>query len=72
MLYFQSALSQIPGKTLAEKLNNAWVRLQTHVNCIFDSELDKLSKDVNPGIKQVMYIQETELYRTKLVCAQYT
>ena len=55
---FQTAVSQIPGKTLAEKLNNAWVRLQTHVNCIFDSELDKLSKDVNPGIKQVKCFRE--------------
>ena len=53
-LLFQSVLSQVPGKTLADKLNNAWVRLQTCVNCIFDSTLDKLSKDVNPGIKQVL------------------
>ena len=54
LVFLQSVLSHVPGKTLAEKLNNAWVRLQTQVNCIFDSELDKLSKDVNPGIKQVM------------------
>ena len=48
-------LSLVPGRTLADKLDNAWVRLQTHVNCVLDSNLDKLSKDVNPGIKQVYY-----------------
>ena len=66
-------LSQVPGKTLADKLNNAWVRLQTCVNCIFDSTLDKLSKDVNPGIKQVLVlsikIEPRHAISNNVVCA---
>ena len=40
-------------KSLAEQLQQAWLMLQTHVNCVFDSDLDKLSQDKSPGIKQV-------------------
>ena len=43
----------MPGMSLKEKLNNAWLQLQTKVNCVLDSELDKLSTDKQPGIKQV-------------------
>ena len=46
-------VSNIPGKSLLDKLQNAWQRLQAAVNCVYDSELDKLSQDKQPGIKQV-------------------
>ena len=49
----QSMLASIPGSTNAEKLQNAWVGLQTHVNNVVDSNLDKFSRDKQPGIKQV-------------------
>ncbi|XP_033636533.1 DNA-directed RNA polymerase I subunit RPA1-like [Asterias rubens] len=51
-------LKMIPGKTNAEKLQNAWVTLQTHVNNVIDSNLDKLSRDKQPGIKQLLEKKE--------------
>ncbi|CAK8697936.1 unnamed protein product [Clavelina lepadiformis] len=50
-------LSSLPGKTLMEKLENAWHRLQQHVNSLFDSDLDRLTvagADKTPGIKQLL------------------
>uniref|UniRef100_H2Z3P9 DNA-directed RNA polymerase subunit n=1 Tax=Ciona savignyi TaxID=51511 RepID=H2Z3P9_CIOSA len=50
-------LSSIPGKTLSEKLENAWHRLQQHINCLMDSDLDRLTVnggDKIPGIKQLL------------------
>ena len=44
------------GKTPAERLQNAWIKLQTDVNCYMDSDLDKLSTDKFPGIRQVFVI----------------
>ena len=46
-------VSIIPGQTSTEKLHNAWIRLQTSVNGIVDSALDKVSTNKHPGIKQV-------------------
>lgn len=43
----------IPGQTLADKLYNAWIRLQSHVNIVFDSDMDKLMTEKYPGIRQV-------------------
>ncbi|XP_030852023.1 DNA-directed RNA polymerase I subunit RPA1-like [Strongylocentrotus purpuratus] len=54
----QSILSTIPGKTLPEKLQNALTQLQTHVNCVIDSDLDKISTDKAPGIKQLLERKE--------------
>ncbi|XP_022089266.1 DNA-directed RNA polymerase I subunit RPA1-like [Acanthaster planci] len=54
----KSILASIPGKTNAEKLQNAWVTLQTHVNTVVDSNLDKLSRDKQPGIKQLLEKKE--------------
>jgi len=51
---FQELLSEVPGKTLIEKLHNSWDHLQTEVNRVVDSDLDKLSTDKNMGIKQVL------------------
>lgn len=46
-------LATIPGQTIADKLYNAWIRLQTHVNIVFDSDMDKLMTEKYPGIRQV-------------------
>lgn len=43
----------IPGQTIADKLYNAWIRLQSHVNIVFDSDMDKLMTEKYPGIRQV-------------------
>lgn len=48
-----SVLTMIPGQTLADKLYNAWIRLQSHVNIVFDSDMDKLMTEKYPGIRQV-------------------
>ncbi len=50
---FKGDFGNIPGNTLKEKLQSAWIRLQTGVNCVVDSDLDKLAREKNPGIKQV-------------------
>ena len=46
---------QQEGNTAMAELQAKWIQLQTHVNCLIDSDLDKLSNDVNKlqGIKQV-------------------
>lgn len=49
----QTFLSGIPGKTLTDKLYNIWIRLQAHVNIVFDSDMDKLMTEKYPGIRQV-------------------
>lgn len=49
----QIFLSGIPGITLTDKLYNIWIRLQTHVNIVFDSDMDKLMMEKYPGIRQV-------------------
>ncbi|XP_077464970.1 DNA-directed RNA polymerase I subunit RPA1 [Stigmatopora argus] len=50
----QSIQLEIPGTTLTEKLYNIWIRLQTHVNIVFDSETDKMMTDKCPGIRQLL------------------
>lgn len=47
-------LQTVPGQTLSAKLYNTWVRLQTFVNIVFDSELDKITREKFPGIRQVI------------------
>ncbi|XP_071384604.1 DNA-directed RNA polymerase I subunit RPA1 [Centroberyx affinis] len=50
----QSFLSTIPGQTLTDKLYNIWIRLQSHVNIVFDSDMDKLMTEKYPGIRQIL------------------
>lgn len=50
----QSFLSGIPGVTLTDKLYNIWIRLQTHVNIVFDSDMDKMMTEKYPGIRQIL------------------
>ncbi|KAM6269791.1 DNA-directed RNA polymerase I subunit RPA1 isoform 1-T1 [Porphyrio hochstetteri] len=53
-----SILTMIPGQTIADKLYNAWIRLQSHVNIVFDSDMDKLMTDKYPGIRQLLEKKE--------------
>ncbi|XP_041653326.1 DNA-directed RNA polymerase I subunit RPA1, partial [Cheilinus undulatus] len=50
----QTFLTGIPGLTLTDKLYNIWIRLQTHVNIVFDSEMDKMMAEKYPGIRQIL------------------
>uniref|UniRef100_A0AAA9RXR3 DNA-directed RNA polymerase subunit n=1 Tax=Bos taurus TaxID=9913 RepID=A0AAA9RXR3_BOVIN len=50
----RSFLSQLPGQSLTDRLYNIWIRLQSHVNIVFDSEMDKLMMEKYPGIRQIL------------------
>ncbi|XP_054453311.1 DNA-directed RNA polymerase I subunit RPA1 [Anoplopoma fimbria] len=50
----QTFLIGIPGLTVTDKLYNTWVRLQTHVNIVFDSDMDKMMTEKYPGIRQIL------------------
>lgn len=52
----QAFLAGLPGVTLTDKLYNVWIRLQSHVNIVFDSDMDKLMTEKFPGIRQVSYV----------------
>uniref|UniRef100_A0A8D2N1Z1 DNA-directed RNA polymerase subunit n=1 Tax=Zonotrichia albicollis TaxID=44394 RepID=A0A8D2N1Z1_ZONAL len=54
----RSVLTTIPGQSIADKLYNAWIRLQSHVNIVFDSDMDKLITDKYPGIRQLLEKKE--------------
>lgn len=49
----QTFLTGVQGLTLTDKLYNVWIRLQIHVNIVFDSEMDKLMTEKFPGVRQV-------------------
>ncbi|XP_051716856.1 LOW QUALITY PROTEIN: DNA-directed RNA polymerase I subunit RPA1 [Ctenopharyngodon idella] len=50
----QSFIMGIPGLTLTDKLYNIWIRLQSHVNIVFDSDMDKLITEKFPGVRQLL------------------
>ncbi|XP_006104065.1 DNA-directed RNA polymerase I subunit RPA1 [Myotis lucifugus] len=54
----RSFLSMLPGQSLTDKLYNIWIRLQSHVNIVFDSEMDKLMTEKYPGIRQILEKKE--------------
>ncbi|KAG8453360.1 hypothetical protein GDO86_000118, partial [Hymenochirus boettgeri] len=54
----RSFLSTLMGNSLTDKLYNAWVRLQSHVNIVFDSDMDKLMTEKFPGIRQLLEKKE--------------
>ncbi|KAJ7408439.1 DNA-directed RNA polymerase I subunit RPA1 [Willisornis vidua] len=54
----RSVLAAIPGQSIADKLYNTWIRLQSHVNIVFDSDMDKLITDKYPGIRQLLEKKE--------------
>ncbi|CAL8301311.1 unnamed protein product [Arctogadus glacialis] len=51
-------LEGVQGQTLTEKLYSVWIRLQTYVNIVFDSDLDKITQEKFPGIKQLLEKKE--------------
>ncbi|NXT68960.1 RPA1 polymerase, partial [Chaetops frenatus] len=53
-----SVLTTIPGQSIADKLYNTWTRLQSHVNIVFDSDMDKLITEKYPGIRQLLEKKE--------------
>ncbi|XP_053115784.1 DNA-directed RNA polymerase I subunit RPA1 [Hemicordylus capensis] len=50
----RSVLATIPGQTTADKLYSIWIRLQSHVNISFDSDMDKLMSEKFPGVRQFL------------------
>ncbi|NWQ66095.1 RPA1 polymerase, partial [Neopipo cinnamomea] len=54
----RSVLTAIPGQSIADKLYNSWIRLQSHVNIVFDSDMDKLITEKYPGIRQLLEKKE--------------
>ncbi|XP_047209897.1 DNA-directed RNA polymerase I subunit RPA1 [Girardinichthys multiradiatus] len=54
----QTFLSGVTGQTLPDKLYNMWIRLQSHVNIVFDSDMDNLMTDKYPGIRQILEKKE--------------
>ncbi|XP_060111407.1 DNA-directed RNA polymerase I subunit RPA1 [Heteronotia binoei] len=50
----RSLLATVPGQTMADKLYNIWIRLQSRVNILFDSDLDKLMPEKFPGVRQLL------------------
>ncbi|XP_054850998.1 DNA-directed RNA polymerase I subunit RPA1 [Eublepharis macularius] len=54
----RSVLVTIPGQTVADKLYNIWIRLQSHVNILFDSDMDKLMSEKFPGVRQILERKE--------------
>ncbi|XP_066483326.1 DNA-directed RNA polymerase I subunit RPA1 [Tiliqua scincoides] len=50
----RSVLVTIPGQTSADKLFNIWIRLQSRVNVLFDSDMDKIMTEKFPGVRQFL------------------
>ncbi|KAH7726241.1 DNA-directed RNA polymerase I subunit A1 [Aphelenchoides avenae] len=46
--------ARVMGRTMNEKLHNAYVELQVRANCLYDSESAWGNKEVAPGIKQLL------------------
>ncbi|XP_015758979.1 PREDICTED: DNA-directed RNA polymerase I subunit RPA1-like [Acropora digitifera] len=57
-IFGKSAPDITNGKSPMERLHNAWLKLQTDVNCCIDSDLDKLSSVKFPGIRQILEKKE--------------
>ncbi|KAM3939452.1 DNA-directed RNA polymerase I subunit RPA1 [Leptodactylus fuscus] len=51
-------LNTLSGLTLTDKFYNSWVRLQAHVNIVFDSEMDRIMADKYPGVRQMLEKKE--------------
>lgn len=41
------------GHSLNDKLYNIWILLQSHVNVVFDKDMDKLLTEKYHGVRQV-------------------
>lgn len=51
-------LANLVGVTLTDKLYSAWIYLQSHVNIVFDSDMDRLMTEKYPGIRQILEKKE--------------
>ena len=52
-----NVFDSVPGELVSEKIENAWQRLQQHVNAIVDSDSQKFTnKEV--GIRQMLEKKE--------------
>lgn len=47
-----------PGKNYEEKLHFVYIQLQMAVNCLYDSDLDKLNRAKLPGARQILEKKE--------------
>ncbi|KAL9951314.1 hypothetical protein ACROYT_G043957 [Oculina patagonica] len=54
----KNAPATVHGKTAAERLHNAWLKLQSDVNCYIDSDLDRISTAKFAGIRQILEKKE--------------
>ncbi|XP_023211114.1 DNA-directed RNA polymerase I subunit RPA1-like [Centruroides sculpturatus] len=54
----KSVLATVPGSNVTEKLHSARITLQLKVNAVTDTEMDKLSKEKYPGMKQILEKKE--------------
>ena len=54
--YFHLQAPSEGSLSLTERLQTAWILMQTHVNMVMDSDLNKLNQEKLPGIKQVRYL----------------
>lgn len=54
----QSFLTSIQGVTLTDKLYSTWIHLQSLVNIVFDSDMDKLITEKFPGVRQLLEKKE--------------
>ncbi|XP_076878844.1 DNA-directed RNA polymerase I subunit RPA1 isoform X2 [Brachyhypopomus gauderio] len=59
-------LASLQGVTLTDKLYNVWIQLQSHVNIVFDSDLDKLMTEKFPGIRQ-LFEKKDGLFRKHMM-----
>ena len=62
-------LSEVAGDSLGEKFQNVWQRLQTRVNVIVDSDLDRLNRSSmvgQPGVKQLLESKQVCLFIASL------
>uniref|UniRef100_UPI00358E2EE4 DNA-directed RNA polymerase I subunit RPA1 n=1 Tax=Myxine glutinosa TaxID=7769 RepID=UPI00358E2EE4 len=54
-----TVMDEVENKVnLANQLHFVWVRLQSAVNMIFDSDLDKMNTEKHPGVKQLLESKE--------------
>nr|XP_042902443.1 DNA-directed RNA polymerase I subunit RPA1 isoform X2 [Parasteatoda tepidariorum] len=51
-------VSKIPGKSNPEKFSNAYFQLQSHINEIYDSEVNKKKGATTKGVKQILEKKE--------------
>ncbi|KAG8591164.1 hypothetical protein GDO81_000070 [Engystomops pustulosus] len=54
----RSFLASLPGASLTDKLYYIWIRMQVHVNIVFDSDMDRIITNKFPGIRQILEKKE--------------